>query len=92
MGHAHNARAVAMANKGRLEEAYADLERAAELLQDHPGIRLNLAIIRYKQGRESEARDLYRSVVESDRRYSGYLQFLETEQTEMDEVDDVDIE
>lgn len=92
MGHAHNARAVAMANKGRLEEAYADLERAAELLQDHPGIRLNLAIIRYKQGRESEARDLYRSVVESDRRYSGYLQFLEAEQTEMDDVDDVDIE
>jgi tetratricopeptide (TPR) repeat protein len=87
MGHAHNARAVVMAHKGRLDEAYAGLERANVLLKGHPGIGINMAIIRYKQGREDEARTLYRSVVEKNGTYSGYLNFLEEEQGEVDEIE-----
>jgi len=87
MGHAHNARAVAMAHKGRLDEAYAGLERANALLKGHPGIGMNMAIVRYKQGREDEARALYRSVVENNGTYSGYLHFLEEEQGEVDEIE-----
>ena len=72
MGHAHNARAVVMAHKGRLDEAYAGLERANALLPGHSGIGINMAIIRYKQGREDEARALYRGAVEKNATYSGY--------------------
>jgi len=86
MGHAHNARAVAMAHKGRLDEAYAGSGRANALLPGHPGTGMNMAIVRYKQGREDEARALYRSVVDNNGTYSGYLHFLEEEQGEADDV------
>ena len=41
----------------------------------HPGVRLNMAIVRYLQGRSHEAVVIYRQVIEMDDRYEGYLDF-----------------
>jgi len=77
MGHAHNARAVVLAHKGRFDEAFGHLETASELLDNHPGVVLNMAIIRYQQGRLEEAKSIYDGVVAKDSRYRGYLEVLE---------------
>ena len=77
MGHAYNTKAVALAHKGEFDRAYAMLEKAAELLADHTGVQLNMAVVRYQQGRADEAAALYRQVLEQDSRYRGYLEFLE---------------
>ncbi len=77
MGHAYNTKAVALAHKGEFDRAYAMLEKAAELLAGHTGVRLNMAVVRYQQGRTDEAAALYRQVLEQDSRYRGYLEFLE---------------
>ena len=76
LGDAYNAKAVILANKGEYEEAYALLEEADTLLPTHPGVRLNMAIVRYLQGRRHEASVIYRQVVEMDDRYEGFLDFL----------------
>ena len=41
---------------------------------------LNMAIVRYLQGRRNEAQVIYRQVVESDDRYQGFLNFLDEEE------------
>ena len=87
MGDAHNARAVVLAHKGRLDEAYSELEIASELLDGHPGVLLNMAIIRYKQGRLDEATTIYRGVIEKDSGYKGHVGALEDLSGEMRESD-----
>ena len=77
MGHAHNAKAVVLAHKGRLDDAFRHLETAIDLLDNHPGVVLNMAIIRYQQGKLDEARSIYAGVVERDARYKGYISALE---------------
>ena len=77
MGHAHNAKAVVLAHKGRLDDAFRHLEIAIDLLDNHPGVVLNMAIIRYQQGKLDEARSIYAGVVERDARYKGYISALE---------------
>ncbi|MEE3235536.1 MAG: tetratricopeptide repeat protein [Candidatus Latescibacterota bacterium] len=79
MGDAYNAKAVVLSNKGRFDEAYLQLEEAESLMPEHPGVKLNMAILRYLQGRRNEATVIYRQVVESDDRYEGYLNFLDNE-------------
>ena len=79
MGDAYNAKAVVLSNKGQYEEAYVQLEEAESLMPDNPGVKINMAILRYLQGRRNEAIVIYRQVVDSDDRYEGYLNFLDDE-------------
>ena len=76
MGEAYNTKAVILSNKGNYEEAYALLEKAEVQLPTHPGIRLNMAIVRYLQGRRHEAAVIYQQVIDTDDRYNGFLDFL----------------
>ena len=76
MGEAYNTKAVILSNKGNYEEAYALLEKAEVQLPTHPGIRLNMAIVRYLQGRRHEAAVIYQQVIDTDDRYIGFLDFL----------------
>ena len=78
-GHAYNAKGVAAARLGDYDEAYALFELAEQLLPTDPGVRLNMAIIRYMQGRRHEAAVIYRQTVEMDSRYEGFLPFLAEE-------------
>ncbi len=77
LGDAYNAKAVVLCHSGQYEEAYALLEEAERLMPSHPGVLLNMAIVRYLQGRRNEAQVIYRQVVESDERYQGFLNFLD---------------
>ncbi len=77
MADALNLKGVVLARRGQYEEAYAAFARAAELEPANQGIQLNMAIVRYVQGRREEAVELYRRVVEQDSRYQGLLDILE---------------
>ena len=77
LGDAYNTKAVILTNKGEYDEAYALLEEAEALMSTHPGVRLNMAIVRYLQGRKHEAAVIYRQVLEMDDRYEGFLDFLQ---------------
>jgi len=79
MGDAYNAKAVVLCQRGAYDEAYGLLEEAEKLMPAHPGVRLNMAIVRYLQGRRNEAQVIYQQVVDSDDRYEGFLNFLEDE-------------
>lgn len=79
LGDALNAKGVVLVHKGQYDEAFALFERAEALMPSHPGVRLNMAIVRYLQGRRQEAAAIYRKVVEMDSRYEGFLDFLEEE-------------
>jgi hypothetical protein len=46
-------------------------------MPSNPGVRLNMAIVRFLEGRSNEAAVLYQQVIEIDDRYEGFLQFLE---------------
>ena len=77
MGHAYNSKGVALAKRGDFEAAYELLAKAEELMPEHAGVRLNMAIVRFLQGRRHEAAVIYQQAVEMDDRYEGYLQFIE---------------
>ncbi len=79
MGDAYNAKAVVLCQRGSYDEAYGLLEEAEKLMPAHAGVRLNMAIVRYLQGRRNEAQVIYQQVVDSDDRYEGFLNFLEDE-------------
>jgi len=79
MGDAYNTKAVVLCQRGAYDEAYGLLEEAERLMPAHPGVRLNMAIVRYLQGRRHEAQVIYRQVVDSDDRYEGFLNFLDEE-------------
>jgi len=79
MGDAFNTRGVILAHKGLYDEAYGMFERAEELMPTNAGVRLNMAIVRYLQGRRHEAAVIYRQVIDMDSRYEGFLDFLEEE-------------
>ena len=76
LGDALNTKAVILANRGEYDAAYALLEEAEALMPTHPGVRLNMAIVRYLQGRRHEAVVIYRQVIDMDDRYEGYLDFV----------------
>lgn len=78
MGDAYNAKGVILTSRGMYDEAYAIFEKAEEILPENPGVRLNMAIVRFLQGRRYEAAVIYRQVIEMDGRYEGFLEFLET--------------
>ena len=73
---AHNARGVVLTNLGDYEEAFTMFERAEELAPTDAGIRLNMAIVRYLQGRRHEAAVIYRQLLEMAPTYEGYLDVL----------------
>ena len=77
MADAQNLKGVILARKGQYEEAYGAFSRAAELDPGNSGMQLNMAIMRYVQGRRQEAAELYRKVVEQDSRYEGSLDIFE---------------
>ena len=77
MADAYNARGVVLVNKGSYDEAYEMFETAEELMPTNPGVRLNMAIVRYLQNRRHEAAIIYRQVVDMDSRYEGFMDFLE---------------
>ena len=77
MGDAYNARGVVLTHKGRYDEAFSMFEKADALMPSNPGVRLNMAIVRFLEGRRNEAAVLYQQVIEIDDRYEGFLQFLE---------------
>ena len=77
MGHAHNSKGVVLTRLQRYEEAHARFQRAEELLPVDPGVRINMAIVRYLQGRRNEARVIYEQAVAMDERYQGMLDFLQ---------------
>jgi Flp pilus assembly protein TadD len=54
-------------------------ERAEELSPTDSGIRLNMAIVRYLQGRRHEAGVIYRQLLDMEPSYEGYLDLLEAE-------------
>ena len=76
-GHVHNTRGVVLTRQGRYADAYQAFERAEALRPEDAGIRLNMAIVRYLQGRLNEASLLYHQVIEMDSRYEGMLDVLE---------------
>ncbi len=75
-GHAHNTRGVILTRQGHYEDAYRAFERAEALRPRDAGIRLNMAIVRFLQGRLNEASLLYQQVIEMDSRYEGMLDML----------------
>ena len=75
----HNARGVVLTRLGDLDDAFGVFEYAEELAPTEPGIRLNMAIVRYLQGRRHEASVIYRQVLEMEPAYQGYLDALEVE-------------
>ncbi|MFC1732872.1 tetratricopeptide repeat protein [candidate division KSB1 bacterium] len=75
-GDAMNALGVALTKRGQYEEALQYFYRASELLPNDAGIRLNIAITLYLQGRRTEAEDEYDRVIEMDRRFKDLLRFL----------------
>ena len=79
MGDAYNLKGVALAQQGDLEGAIEMFQRAGEFMPENAGVRLNLAIIRYLQGRRHEAAVIYRQVIEMDSRYEGFLDILAAE-------------
>jgi tetratricopeptide (TPR) repeat protein len=74
-----NTKGVILAKQGRNDEAYSAFEGAGQVEPGQAGVRLNMAIIRYVQGRQDEAVQLYRQVLSLDSRYQGMLDFLEEE-------------
>ena len=77
MADAYNARGVVLVNKSRYDEAYEMFEAAEELTPTNPGVRLNMAIVRYLQNRRHEAGVIYQQVIDMDSRYEGFMDFLE---------------
>ncbi len=77
MGDAYNTKGVILVRQGLYDEAYSLFERAEELMPTNPGVRLNMAIVRYLQGRRHEAAVIYQQVIDMDERYDGLLDFLE---------------
>ncbi len=76
MGEAYNARGVVLANLGRYDEAFSMFEAAAAAGAEQAGVRLNMAIIRYLQGRRQEAAAIYEQVVRMEPSYDGFMDFL----------------
>jgi len=79
MASTYNARGVVFTHQGDYDEAYAMFERAEELSPTDSGIRLNMAIVRYLQGRRHEAGVIYRQLLDMEPSYEGYLDLLEAE-------------
>lgn len=71
-----NAKAVALAHQGKVEEALALAGRAAELRPDQLGFRLNVALLHHLKGETRQAEVLYRQVVAEDDSYEGLLDVL----------------
>ena len=79
MGDAYNSKGVILAKQKDYDGAYEMFEQAEQLMPDNPGVRLNMAIIRYLQGRRHEAALIYQQAVRMDSRYEGFLGFLTDE-------------
>ncbi len=78
-----NAKGVVLAKEGDHAAAYSAFEAAVEVEPGNAGVRLNMAIIRYIQGQQDEAVQLYRQVLTMDSRYQGMLDFLEEDDTNL---------
>jgi tetratricopeptide (TPR) repeat protein len=76
MGDAYNSRGVVLAKQKDYAGAYEMFEQAEGLMPDNPGVRINMAIIRYLQGRRHEAALIYQQAVRLNSRYEGFLDFL----------------
>jgi tetratricopeptide (TPR) repeat protein len=73
---AFNAKGVVLTRQGHYGAAFELFDQASRMVVANAGIDLNKAIVRYKQGRQDEARALYARVVANDSRYEGLLEFL----------------
>ena len=78
-GHSYNAKGVIFAHQGNFDQAYDFFEHAENLLPNNHGVRINMAIVRYMQGRRHEAAVIYEQVVQMDPRFEGFLPFLSEE-------------
>ena len=78
-GHSYNAKGVIFAHQGNFDQAYDFFEHAETLLPNNHGVRINMAIVRYMQGRRHEAAVIYEQVVQMDPRFEGFLPFLSEE-------------
>ena len=76
LADAYNSKGVVLTRMGEYEAAFGVFGQAEELMPNNPGVRLNMAIVRYLQGRPHEAAVIYRQVIEMDARYQGFLDFL----------------
>jgi len=76
MADALNSKGVVLTRLGDYAAAYSAFERAEGLMPANPGVFVNMAIVRYLQGRRHEAAVIYRQVVDMDPRYEGFLDFL----------------
>ncbi len=77
-GDALNASGVVYTRRGEYEKALRLYYRAAEQNPADAGIRLNIAITLYLQGRRSEAQDEYDRVIEMDKAFKDLLKFLKS--------------
>lgn len=75
-GDALNAMGVILTRRGDYDHALDYYNRASELLPTDAGIRLNIAITLYLQGRRAEAEAEYDRVVDMDRTFKDLLKFL----------------
>ncbi|NKB66802.1 MAG: tetratricopeptide repeat protein [Candidatus Latescibacteria bacterium] len=77
MSEAYNAQGVVRTRQGDYEQAYALFGRAAEMMPANPGVLVNMAIVRYVQGRKYEAKVLYQQAKALTEGYDGFLSELE---------------
>jgi len=78
-GDAINAIGVIHTRRSEYEDALQQYYRASELLPNDAGIRLNIAITLYLQGRRSEAFEEYDRVIQMDKTFKDLLKFLKRE-------------
>jgi Flp pilus assembly protein TadD len=76
MADLHNLEGVVLTKRGEYDRAFAAFQQAGQRLPGDAGVRVNMAIVRYLQGRRSEAADLYRQAIQLDDQYQGMLDFL----------------
>ena len=76
MADALNSKGVILTRLADYSAAYEAFEQAENLMPGNPGVHLNMAIVRYLQGRRHEAAVIYRQAVDMDPRYEGFLDFL----------------
>ena len=75
-----NAIGVISIRQGNYEDGLVFFNRAAELMTDNAGVRLNIAITLYLMGRRTEAGEEYQRAVEMDNTLRDLLKFITPDQ------------
>ncbi|MFC1554630.1 tetratricopeptide repeat protein [candidate division KSB1 bacterium] len=75
-GDAFNAIGVIQTKKGEYEGALQSYNRAAELMPNNAGVRVNIAITLYLMGRRNEAGEEYQKAIDMDKTFKDLLKFI----------------